>query len=69
VKVGYVHIACIKYTDKVTDFVMENLFLSGCYHFLNIVSLEVHNHHKFMFTFANTALYFQKKTGIQLVLS
>ena len=66
-KVGYVHIACIKYTDKATDFVMNNLPLSGSYHFLNIVSLKVHNHHKFMFTFGNTALYFQKKTGIQLV--
>jgi hypothetical protein len=48
VKVGYGHIAHIEYTDEATDFVMENLPLSGCYHFLNIVSLKVHNHHKFM---------------------
>ena len=72
-KVNYVHIAHIEYTDKAINFVIENLTLSGHYLFLNIVFLEVHNHHEFMFTFeqmqaniCNVAFYFKKKTVIQM---
>jgi hypothetical protein len=65
VNVGYILMLRIEYTDKASDFVVENLPLSGRNLFPNIVSLEARNfiqfsphspiineqHHELTFTF------------------
>lgn len=46
-KVGYVPIPRIEYTDDMIDLVIENLALSGRNLFPNFVSIEAHNFVKF----------------------